>query len=136
VSVTEPFVLPMGDDPETAAFFAATDAGTFPLWRCTACGTVNGPNERSCRQCRGIAGVEVAAAGGGRVVSYVIQHAKPDSAGNTHRLVVAIVELDEGPWWWTQLAGVEPAEVRVGDRVRLEMVRPEGGHAIPVARPA
>ena len=136
MSRTEPFVLPMDVDPETAAFFAATDAGTFPLWRCAACGTVNGPNERSCRQCRGIEGEPVAAAGGGHVVSYVVQHSKPDAAGWTYRLVVAIVELDEGPWWWTQLAGVEPDEVRVGDRVRLEMVTPEGGHAVPVARPA
>ncbi len=136
MSLTEPFVLPMAGDPETEAFFAATDAGIFPLWRCQECSTVNGPNERSCRRCRGIEGEQVAAEGVGHVVSYVVQHSKPDSAGTTYRLVVAIVELDEGPWWWTQLAGVEPDEVRVGDRVLLEMVTPEGGRAIPVARPA
>ncbi len=132
---TEPFVLPVQADEATQAFFAATDAGFLPLHRCRSCGRVSGPNELSCSRCRGTDLEQVPAAGGGRVVSYTVQHSKPAPDGSTHRLVAVIVELDEGPWWWTQLAGVDPDAVRIGDRVHLEMVRPEGGRTVPIARP-
>jgi uncharacterized OB-fold protein len=132
---TQPFVLPVSADENTEAFFAATGAGFLPLHQCRACGTVNGPNELSCSRCLSTDLEQVPAAGGGRVVSFTVQHSKPAADGSTHRLVAVIVELDEGPWWWTQLAGVDPAAVRVGDRVHLEIVTPEGGRAVPIVRP-
>lgn len=133
---TRPFVLPTHADASTEAFFAATDAGFLPLHRCRDCGRVNGPNENACSRCRSAALEQVPAAGTGRVVSHTVQHSKPAPDGTTHRLVAVIVELDEGPWWWTQLAGVDPDAVRTGDRVRLEIVTPDGGRAVPIARPA
>lgn len=133
--MSEPFVLPVAADDATEQLFAATDAGFLPLHRCRACGRVNGPNQNACSRCLSADLEQVPAGGGGRVVSYTVQHSKPAADGSTHRLVAVIVELDEGPWWWTQLAGVDPDEVRVGDRVRLELVTPEGGRAVPIARP-
>ncbi len=130
-----PFVLPVQADEATAAFFAATADGTFPLHRCLDCGAVSGPNESACHACRSTAYEQVAAAGTGEVVSYTVQHSKPGPDGSTHRLTVGIIGLDEGPWWWTQVVA-PPEEVTVGMRVRLEMVRGEGGEAVPVAMPA
>ncbi|HEX7354351.1 MAG TPA: OB-fold domain-containing protein [Mycobacteriales bacterium] len=131
----KPFVLPVTADDATTAFFAATADGTFPLHRCLDCGAVSGPNERVCPVCRSGSYEQIAAAGTGEVVSFTVQHSKPGPDGTTHRLTVAIIGLDEGPWWWTQLVA-PPEEVHVGMRVRLEMVRPEGGESVPVALPA
>lgn len=133
--MTEPFVLPVVADDGTAEFFGATAEGTFPLHRCGDCGAVSGPNERSCHACASTSYEVVPAAGTGTVVSFTVQHSKPAADGSTHRLTAAIVELDEGPWWWTQLVA-PPEDATVGLRVRLEMVRPEGGEAVPVAYPA
>lgn len=131
----KPFVLPVVADDATAAFFAATADGTFPLHRCSDCGAVSGPNELACHACGSSSYEAFPSAGTGLVVSYTVQHSKPAPDGTTHRLTAAIIELDEGPWWWTQLVS-PPEEVAVGMRVRLEMVRPEGGEAVPVAVPA
>lgn len=129
-----PFVLPVAADDATATFFAATADGTFPLHRCLDCGAVSGPNESCCHVCRSPSYEVFPAAGTGAVVSYTVQHSKPGPDGTTHQLTAAIIGLDEGPWWWTQLVA-PPAEVAVGMQVRLEMVRPDGGEAVPVARP-
>jgi uncharacterized OB-fold protein len=54
--------------------------------------------------------------------------------------VVGIVQLDEGPWWWAQLVGVDPDELRAGQRLRVEFQRPDsennaGHEAVAVFRP-
>ena len=48
--------------------------------------------------------------------------------------LLVIAELDEGPWWWSQLADGDPAGLTVGTRLRLAFARPdEPGHeAVPV----
>lgn len=130
-----PFVLPVQADDATAAFFTATADGTFPLHRCLVCGAASGPNEFSCHACGSSSYEEFPAAGTGAVVSYTVQHSKPAADGSTHRLTAGIVALDEGPWWWTQVLA-PPEDVSVGMRVRLEMVRPDGGESVPVAVPA
>jgi hypothetical protein len=131
----KPFVLPVESDEATASFFGSTAEGAFPLHRCSDCDAVSGPNELSCHACRSASYESFPAAGTGAVISYTVQHSKPAADGTTHRLTAAIIELDEGPWWWTQLVA-PPEEVGVGMRVRLEMVRPDGGEAVPVAVPA
>jgi uncharacterized OB-fold protein len=64
--------------------------------------------------------------------------ASPDPASTEPPppVVVAIVELAEGPWLHAQLTGVDPAAVRGGQPVTVAFERPEGGEAIPVFRPA
>jgi uncharacterized OB-fold protein len=55
------------------------------------------------------------------------------------RTVVGIVELDEGPWWWCRLVGVDPDANLAGLRVEVEFVPsgPESEHeTVPVFRPA
>ncbi|MGH3745016.1 MAG: Zn-ribbon domain-containing OB-fold protein [Mycobacteriales bacterium] len=131
----KPFVLPVEADEATASFFAATAEGALPLHRCLDCGAVSGPNELACHACRSTSYEQLLSAGTGEVVSFTVQHSKPGPDGSTHRLTAAIIALDEGPWWWTQLV-VAPEDVSIGMRVRLEMVRPEGGEAVPVAVPA
>lgn len=130
----KPFVLPVEADDATASFFAATADGTFPLHRCLDCGAASGPNERACYVCGSTSYEQFSAVGTGVVVSYTVQHSKPGPDGSTHRLTAAIIGLDEGPWWWTQLVA-PPEEVSVGMRIRLDMVRPEGSEAVPVAVP-
>lgn len=63
----------------------------------------------------------VTASGLGTVVSWAVVHGK-DAEGQPTRVTVGIVELDEGPWWWCQLADVDPDSDLMGLRVATEFV--------------
>ena len=61
---------------------------------------------------------------------------RPSAGEPAQRTILVIGELDEGPWWWTQLAGDPPPDadaLAAGDRLRIEFRRADAGHeAVPV----
>ncbi|MFC5949161.1 hypothetical protein ACFQH9_12850 [Pseudonocardia lutea] len=77
-----------------------------------------------------IVGLGMTESGGGTVVSHAVAHRRD---GSTRPLV--IVELDEGPWWWSCVVGAQPHEVTTAARVRLDYERADGdSEAVPVFR--
>jgi uncharacterized OB-fold protein len=49
--------------------------------------------------------------------------------------VIAIVQLDEGPWWWCELLDADPAAMRADLPVEAAFVRVEGSEeTVPVFR--
>jgi uncharacterized OB-fold protein len=126
---------PVARNEATNQFFDGTARGEFLLKRCSA-GHYSRPQAVQCREC-GLAPLEdVPAAGVVRLVSWVVV---PGRAGGGERppelTIPAIVEFDEGPWWWSMLVGADPADLRQGMRLTMEFERPEGSEAIPVFRP-
>ncbi len=115
-------------DEATAEFFDGTARGEFLLVKDTATGEVLAPQfdptvdpERY---------VRVPAAGTGTVVSWAVVHERA-ADGSVSRRPVAIVELDEGPWWWTSVTGAGPDEDLFGRRVRVAFKRAGDGETIP-----
>ena len=127
-------ILPVTRDAETAGFFDGTLIGEFRLRRSRVTGEILGP--QACVDSTGSTDLEwVAAAGTGKLVSWAVSYGKPVDGVQQVLSIVAIVELDEGPWWWTSLTGVSPESLREGLPVRVEFVRPEGSdEALPVFR--
>lgn len=126
-------------DPDTEGFWRATAEGRLAMCRCLACRTWMQPPLERCRRC----GSETAfedVSGDGEVHSYiVVRH--PVAPGYLDNLpyVVALVELDEQPGLRlsARLLDTPPDEVRIGMRVRTEIVpHPGGDHHIPVFRAA
>jgi uncharacterized protein len=117
-------------DEQTGAFFDGTAAGQLLLRRCPA-GHYSEPQAAQCSTC-GRTDLEWAAAGGGAsLVSWAVTRSSETST------VLVIAELDEGPWWWSQLTGADPAGLTVGTRLRLAFARPDGAaegelEAVPV----
>ena len=69
-------------------------------------------------------------------MSWAVSWSRGPDGGEPRRTVLVIGELDEGPWWWTQLAA-EPApdaaELTPGRRLRVEFRRADPEHeAVPV----
>jgi uncharacterized OB-fold protein len=62
---------------------------------------------------------------------------RPSGDTEPERSILVIGELDEGPWWWSQLVDADPASLSVGQRLRVEFRRaaPER-EAVPVFGPA
>jgi uncharacterized OB-fold protein len=103
-------------DAATAEFFDGTARGEFLLVRDTRTGAVREPQfDTSADPGRY---VRVPAAGTGTVVSWAVVHRR-EADGSTARTTVGIVELDEGPWWWTSITGVDPDDDLLGRRVRV-----------------
>lgn len=115
-------VGPVDRDAATAEFFDGTAAGRFLLRRCPA-GHFSEPPAAACTTCASTDLSWAAAGGGGTLVSWTVVWGRPSSDSEPDRTVLAIGELDEGPWWWSQLVGSDPASLTVGQRLRIEFRR-------------
>lgn len=121
---TSPF--PVRRDPATADFLDGTARGEFLLVRDGHTGAVHEPQFDTTADPERY--VRVPAAGTATIVSWSVVHQR--GADGTVRQPVGIVELDEGPWWWTAIDGVSPDDDLVGRRVRVAYAE-AGDETIP-----
>jgi uncharacterized protein len=128
-------VGPVARDEASATFFAGTAVGEFRLRHCIACGSSSAPQADQCEHCGSTSMDWQAAAGGAAVISWTVTHTKPAPDGSTHTTVLAIAQLDEGPWWWSQIVDADPAAITVGTRLTIgfERAGPDF-EAVPVFR--
>jgi uncharacterized protein len=123
-------VGPVARDAATAEFFDAAAAGQFLLRRCPA-GHFSEPSAAVCTSCARADLSWVPAAGGATLVSWTVVWERASGDAEPDRTILVIGELDEGPWWWSQLVGADPASLAVGHRLRLEFRRAAVEH-VPV----
>ena len=119
--------LPTIDDGNRP-FWAAARAGRLELQRCGACQHVRYPISPVCPRCLSAAFTWRALSGRGTVHSTIVFHQvyHPGFA-NDVPYNVSLVQLDEGPRLFSNVVGVPPSSVKVGDRVRavFDAVTPE-----------
>jgi uncharacterized OB-fold protein len=119
-------------DEETAEFLDAAARGQLLLRRCEL-GHFSEPAATACTTCASAELSWTPASGRARLVSWAITHGRTD--GGPARQVLAIGELDEGPWWWSCLPGADPSDLHAGDALVVDFERPEGAsEALPVFR--
>ncbi len=101
--------------------------------KCTACGTVYFPPRPVCPECthhrQSIEKmVPVQLSGTGEVLSYTVVHEAAEGFEMQVPYVVALVRTEEGPILTGQVVDVDPAEVRIGLKVRatFRKLREEG----------
>ena len=125
-------VGPVARDAATEEFFEGTAAGRLLLRRCAA-GHFSEPPAEQCTTCGSTDLAWAAAGGGATLVSWTVVWGRPSGESEPERTVLVIAELDEGPWWWSQLVGADPAGLAVGQRLRVEFRRAAEEHeAVPV----
>ncbi len=150
-------VGPVVRDEATAEFFDGTAAGQFLLRRCPA-GHFSEPPAAQCTTCGATDLHWIPASGAATLVSWAVTWSRPAAGEPQARTVLVIGELDEGPWWWGQLAGTGASDrgadgggaddggadggvperdgelrLTVGQALRIEFRRAGGEHeAVPV----
>lgn len=109
--------------------------GELLVQRCEVCGRRYWP--ASCCIDHGAAAMSwVPASGLGTVHTYTIfHHAYDEWLAARVPYVVAVVELDEGPFFHTDLVECDTADVRVGMRVEVTFETVDPQTAIPHFRP-
>jgi uncharacterized protein len=124
-------VGPVQRDEATAEFFDGAAAGQFLLRQCAE-GHFSEPAAAACTTCGRTELDCVPAAGGATLVSWAVSYGRPAGDEPAPRTVLAIGELDEGPWWWAQLEDADDG-LAAGQRLRLEFRRAGDEYeAVPV----
>jgi uncharacterized OB-fold protein len=120
--------------PDNEFFWDGVGAGELRIQRCAGCSTLRHPPRPMCPVCTSLEWDVLVAEGEGTLFSFVVAH-HPPQPGIPTPYVIALVELDEGVRFLANLVEVEPDDVRVGSRVRLEF-RDYDGLRLPQFVPA
>lgn len=124
------------------------DALNTPYWdhlaqgqlcyqQCNPCSHVWLPARSECPGCLAADWRWQAAAGGAKLISWVVYHmAYHPAFANRLPYAVAVVELDEGPRLISNVIGIEDAESLKIDQRLVLVIEDESGTAVPRFKPA
>lgn len=115
--------------PENRFFWEAAAEGRLLLRWCLDCGKPHWFPRPICPLCLSDRTEWKAASGHATVYSYTC-------VAGPQPLVVAYVRLAEGITMLSNIVRCEPAEVRIGQALRLAFATAENGQAVPVFEPA
>jgi uncharacterized OB-fold protein len=120
--------------PETEHFWEATEDEKLLLRCCEDCGEYHHYPRSRCPFCFSD-GVEWhEASGDGEVYTYTVTHQNASPYDEATPYVLAYVELEEGPRVMTNVVGVEPDEVHVGQKVTVVFNETDGDENISLPR--
>jgi uncharacterized OB-fold protein len=121
--------------PDTAPYWEGAAAGELRIQQCTSCTRYYFYPRPFCPHC-GSAEVEWRVTSGrASLVSYVINHRPVPPSDEP--LVIALVQLEEGPRMMTNVVGVEPDPANLPLDLPLRVTfEQRGEYAIPVFTPA
>jgi uncharacterized OB-fold protein len=131
----ETIVRDLGGDPLDLPFWQACGEGRFLLHRCGVCRRHYWPASRCVRHgAQNMAWVE--GSGRGTLYTYtVIHHAYTASMKGRVPYVVGVIQLDEGPFFHSNVVGCPLERLAVGQPLRATMIEHESGLVVPVFRP-
>jgi uncharacterized OB-fold protein/acyl dehydratase len=119
---------------DNAWWWEGVARGELLIQKCSACGELRHPPRPMCGSCRSLAWETIASQGKGTIYSYVVMH-HPKIPGYDYPLAVAVIDLDEGTRFVSNIVGCDPSEVRIGMRVEMEMEAVDEAWSLPVFRP-
>jgi uncharacterized OB-fold protein len=118
---------------DNAGFWEGVREHRLLIQRCTDCATLRFPWLPGCNACGCPEWDTVEASGEGSVYSYVVMHHPPFPAFSPP-YAVALIELAEGVRMISNVVGVPPDKVRIGQPVRLDFQEFEDALVLPVFR--
>jgi uncharacterized OB-fold protein len=123
--------------PETLPFWEGAAAGELRVQRCHSCERHYFYPRPFCPRCFSDEVEWTVASGDARLVSYVINHRPLPPFDPSRPLVVALVELAEGPRMMSNIIGVEPepSALELDMPLKVSFAR-RGDYALPVFTPA
>jgi len=79
--------------------------------KCQQCGTITVPPKIACSKCSGTDLDIVQLSGKGKIQTFTTVFVPPEGRESECPYIIALVELDEGPWIMGNLTGVDPKTV-------------------------
>lgn len=115
--------------PESLPYWTAADEGRLLIKRCRACGEVHHYPRDICPHCLSDDTEWVQASGQGTVYSFSTM-GQGEAA-----YTLAYITLDEGITLMSNLVDCAPADLAIGQAVRVVFKPSEGGHHVPMFTP-
>lgn len=127
--------LPRSNEHDTREFWAATKEKEFRYQQCDNCDTIIFYPRRHCTSCTSGNLSWKVSAGTGTVYTYsVVRQSYHPFFRNLVPYTVAWIDLDEGLRILSNIIGIEPSKVTIGQKVRIEWEEHENLN-IPLFRP-
>lgn len=104
------------------------------IQQCNGCGTLHHPPRPMCNECLATDMGHRVVSGRGVVYSW-IKPVHPPMPMFDEGMVVALVNLDEGPRIMSNIREIEFADITQGMPVEVFFERVQGGHKVPQFRP-
>lgn len=123
-----------GVSDDTRFFWEGARQGKLLIQRCKACASLRHPPGPVCPDCHSFEWDALEASGRGTLYSFVVMH-YPEVAPFEHPNPIALVELEEGTRLVSQLVGVDPAELEIGQQLQVEFQQFDGDLTLPQFRP-
>lgn len=120
----------------TEPFWAGGLSGELRLQQCANCGHIRYPISTICPVCWSADCDWTPLSGRGTVQSHIVfERAYHEAWAGQVPYVVALIELDEGPVLVSNVVGVQPSAVRVGQPVTVTFARRSATAALPQFTP-
>ncbi len=109
-------------------FFEALMEGKLLATKCPECGSIYFPPQSDCTRCRKSSLEWIELSREGELLTYTIIYTKPTSFAHYNDYTVGIARLPEGVNILAWVRETDPNKLRVGMKVRIEVVKrePEG----------
>jgi uncharacterized protein len=122
---------------DTQAFWDGCLREELLLQRCGSCGAFRHPPSPICPICLADAATWERASGRGTIYTYTIVHRAMGRGWEPMiPYVLAVVQLDEGVQFMTNIVNVEPENVRIGMPVEVTFAELDGTTKLPLFAPA
>jgi uncharacterized OB-fold protein len=113
-------------------FWEGVRRGELVVQRCTDCECLRHYPQPMCADCHGTAFDWAPVSGLGAIYSYTVSHSAFHPAWKDHvPYVLATIELDEGIRMITDLLGVDPESIAIGQRVEVYFESMPGQGPVP-----
>ncbi|MBP7606361.1 MAG: bifunctional MaoC family dehydratase/OB-fold nucleic acid binding domain-containing protein [Giesbergeria sp.] len=124
-----------GISDDTRFFWDGARAGKLLIQRCKSCGELRHPPGPVCPSCHSFEWDTLEASGRGTVYSFVVMH-YPEVPPFEHPNPIVLVELEEGTRLISQIVGIAPGDVKIGQAVQVEFnTFNDGELVLPQFRP-
>lgn len=117
-------------DPELAPYWDATARGELLLARCRTCGVIAWPPRDRCPACMSADREDLVASGDGVVHTFTVNRRAAPPYSDVDALVIAYVDLPEGPRVLTNLVTDDLDGVRIGAPVRAVFATSPSGAGV------
>jgi uncharacterized OB-fold protein/acyl dehydratase len=110
------------------------NAGHFLIQRCEDCGVQRHPPRPMCGECQSVRWDSAPSNGQGTVYSYVVIH-YPEVPGYDYPLAVAVVDMEDGIRFISNVVDCDPDEVEIGMKVEAEIREMDPEFSMVVFKP-
>ena len=119
---------------DNAFFWEGVEAGELRIQRCTKCNALRHPPGPACPQCGSLEWDTVTSRGRGTVYSHVQPHYPPVPSFE-YPYVVALIELDEGVRFVSNIVDIAPEAVEIGMPVEVTFTKVDEELTLPLFKP-